>query len=727
MNPIFSGIRSALAGLARPDAPSRTTTPQGYMWQQMGGNRIGPRDSYDNVFPYVNAIAQRFSTIIPYAVDGDGQRITPDPAPITALYSPNDTFSCMEFLKYIATAILTQSHLDILVWTSQGGNAVPGGTITPDNIAGYTFLPQASRVYDSSRSNWYHQVTLTVDGVEDTYNFTRMETIALTYSVHPVDPTRGISPAMTIRKWANVDDMIADYERGFFGNGAVPAGMLGIVSETAADFQRDRNRLEDTFRGAGNNNGVVYNMIPVDPLTRKPSEVGKLVWVPFQQANNTLDLTSVSDLVNGRMANALAVPDIVRGIDNGQTYANAQMAERAFIENTLQPLCMTVWDKWQFELDRLTGGLGYGMNFDLDLPAQTDVESIQATTQQTRVQSLIALVNAGATVPAAVKALGLPEEYNRLTLQPVTPTPAPALASTPAPQLTINNTLPTVEAHQVEAAADIEEADDLEKDPAYEKAYKHVSGFYLNLAKLVRRSQNSYEDDLRKLVEQLTDQLYDDYEATILAYARERGITEAQALAELAEINPTFQPVVGNMSPADMAAVTAWEELPAKYAAAYRKRLDTVVQASAGTVTPEIRAILEKADKEGWTRDRLESELTKYCTGSRARLLARNELGNSLLLGDFYAAEAFSEEMGVTLDYIWECSNDNKTCDLCRYLNGKRVPLGGSFLDKGDSITIDGTTYTNTFMDMTTTHAHPNCRCYPIYDVTGVTPEPGEE
>lgn len=223
--------------------------------------------------------------------------------------------------------------------------------------------------------------------------------------------------------------MIADYERGFFGNNAVPAGMLGIVSENAEDFQRNRARLEETFRGAGNNNGIVYNMVPVDPTTHKPSQTSKLVWVPFQNSNDTLDLQTVSNVVNNRLANALAVPDIIRGIDNGQTYANAEMAERAFIENTLKPLCMTVWDKWQFELDRITGGLGYGITFDLDLPAQTEVEKAQAETQQIRVNSLIQLVNMGATVESAVEALGLPEPYKRLSLHKTDTTQLSSLPS----------------------------------------------------------------------------------------------------------------------------------------------------------------------------------------------------------------------------------------------------------------------------------------------------------
>ena len=157
----------------------------GNIWQPMGGNTIPMHDTYDNVFPYVNAIAQRFSTIIPYAVDSDNQRIEPAPAPLAALYAPNDTYSCLEFLKLISVSILTQSHVDVLIWTTNG----PGGDITPTNIIGYTLLPSNSRQYNSSRSDWYHRVTMDLGDGERVYKFSRDETIAPVSYTHLTLPT----------------------------------------------------------------------------------------------------------------------------------------------------------------------------------------------------------------------------------------------------------------------------------------------------------------------------------------------------------------------------------------------------------------------------------------------------------------------------------------------------------------------------------------------------------
>lgn len=691
---ILSNLRSGFTNaFGRADAPHTTPTPAGgNTWQPIGGNTIPMHDTYDNIFPYVNAIAQRFSTIIPYAVTSDGRRLDPAPPALSALYAPNDTYSCLEFLKLIASGILTQSHIDILVWTTEG----PGSNITPDNITGYTLLPANSRVYNDTRSNWYHRVTMDLgDGIRQ-YEFTRDETIALSYSRHPDDPSHGISPAMTIKKWANVDDMIADYERGFFGNNAVPAGMLGIVSENAEDFQRNRARLEETFRGAGNNNGIAYNMIPVDPLTHKPSQTSKLVWVPFQNSNDSLDLQTVNDVVNNRLANALAVPDIIRGIDNGQTYANAEMAERAFIENTLKPLCMTVWDKWQFELDRITGGLGYGITFTLDLPAQTEVEKVQAETQQIRINNLIQLINMGASVETAVEALGLPDAYRRLDLHPSTPnTPLlPSARNTTKASKPIRNT-PT-EPHLLTATRT-----------------------YVNrVIGLAKRSQNSLHDDLKTIGDQWINDVENDLMKHLTDYARKTGLKLEQVITAWAETH-TDNPLaveVQNYTQDDWQNLYDWATLPTNVKTAYLDHLETIANTSSQTITTKTLDLLTRADTEQWDAHRLRDELTRF-GNEHAELIARCETVQAQRLGSLYSARNLSETLGVRLQKVWRTTGDGNTCDFCKHMEGTAIGLDNTYLPTGASIEINDHTYVNNFENMATPNGHPNCRCYEDYEV----------
>lgn len=691
---ILSNLRSGFASaFGRTDAPHMTSTPAGgNTWQSVGGNNIPMHDTYDNIFPYVNAIAQRFSTVIPYAVTSEGRRLDPTPAALRALYAPNDTYSCLEFLKLIASGILTQSHVDILIWTAEG----PGGTITPDNITGYTLLPANSRVYNDTRTGWYHRVTMDLgDGIRQ-YEFNRNETISLSYSRHPDDPTRGISPAMTIKKWANVDDMIADYERGFFGNNAVPAGMLGIVSENAEDFQRNRARLEETFRGAGNNNGIAYNMIPVDPMTHKPSQTSKLVWVPFQNSNDSLDLQTVNDVVNNRLANALAVPDIIRGIDNGQTYANAEMAERSFIENTLKPLCMTIWDKWQFELDRITGGLGYGITFTLDLPAQTEVEKVQAETQQIRISNLIQLVNMGASVETAVEALGLPETYRRLDLHPST-TDTPLLPS----------------------ARNIAKATKPINDTPTEPHLLTATRTYVTrVIQLTRRSQAGLRDDLETIGKQWINDVKNDLITHLTNYAKKTGLKLEQVITAWAETHPN-NPIaveVQGYTRNDWQKLYDWTNLPSNTKTAYLDHLETIAATSSKTITAKTLDILTRADTDQWDARRLNDELT-HLGNEHAELIARCETVQAQRLGSLYSARQMSESLGVRLRKVWRTSGDATTCDFCKHMEGTTIGLDDTYLPTGASVEVNDHTYVNNFESMNTPNGHPNCRCYEDYEV----------
>lgn len=690
---IHAGFASAFG---RSDAPHAAPTPTGgNTWQTMGGNAIPMHDIYDNIFPYVNAISQRFSTVIPYAVTPDGRKIDPAPTALSALYAPNDTYSCLEFLKLIASGILTQSHVDILIWTTEG----PGGTITPDNIAGYTILPANSRVYDDNRSNWYHRVTMDLGNGPRQYEFTRDETIALSYSRHPNDPTRGISPAMTVKKWANVDDMIAEYERGFFGNNAVPAGMLGIVSENAEDFQRNRTRLEDTFRGAGNNNGIVYNMVPVDPTTHKPSQTSKLVWTPFQNSNDTLDLQTVSNVVNNRLANALAVPDIIRGIDNGQTYANAEMAERAFIENTLKPLCMTVWDKWQFELDRITGGLGYGITFDLSLPAQTEVERVQAETQQIRINSLIQLVTLGATVESAVEALNLPDSYKRLDIHPTTPT-------TPTP--------PAIAVREKATKTTREKNDTTTETRILPATRTYVD----RVIRLARNSQNGLKDDLDTIGQQWVHDVEDDLIAHLTEYARKTGLKLEQVITAWANLHPETPLAVDihAYTTADWQKLYDWTTLPDNIKTAYETHLKEIAHTTSKTITDKTLNLLSQAQTNQWDARRLHNELN-HLGNDHAELITRCETVQSQRLGSLYSAKHMSETLGVRLRKVWRTTGDGNTCDFCAHMEGTTRPLDSTYMAKDATISIDGHDYVNSFENMFTPNGHPRCRCYEDYEV----------
>ena len=453
--------------------------------------------------------------------------------------------------------------------------------------------------------------------------------------------------------------------------------MLGIVSENTEDFQRNRDRLESTFRGAGNNNGIVYNMIPVDPMTHKPSTTSKLVWVPFQNANDSLDLQTVNDVVNNRLSNALAVPDIIRGIDNGQTYANAEQAERAFIENTLKPLCMTVWDKWQFELDRITGGLGYGITFDLNLPSQTDVEKVQADTQKVRIDSLAQLLNMGASLESAVDTLGLPDSYKRLDLHQQ----APTLTIPVAAKRYSRNIKP--------------------QETATEKRILPATRTYVDrVIRLARRSQNSLRDDLEAISDQWINDVEDDLMTNLAAYARRTG----------------YAVEIENYTADDWRRLYFWTELPDTVHEAYVDHLRSVAKSTSKTITNNVLELLHRADVEQWDAKQLRDHLEQL-GNDHAELIARCETVQSQRLGSLYSARNLSETLGIRLDKVWRTSGDGKVCEFCRHMEGTRIALDDTYLAENASVEVGDRTYVNNFESMQTPNGHPNCRCYEDYEV----------
>ncbi len=91
----------------------------------------------------------------------------------------------------------------------------------------------------------------------------------------------GYSPSEASR-WATLDDYIADFQAGFFENGAVPAGQFIIAAACSPiELKRRGDNCKD-----GTIRGLVATMSPTrtDQLTlrpSKPSTTAAVEWVPI--------------------------------------------------------------------------------------------------------------------------------------------------------------------------------------------------------------------------------------------------------------------------------------------------------------------------------------------------------------------------------------------------------------------------------------------------------------
>lgn len=681
MPSVFEEFKQTLRGMfARDNAPHSEPYQGRWAYQSVGNSIIAGHDSYDNVFPYVNAISNRFASIIPYAVNEQGDRISTPPA-IQALYAPNSMMSCREFLSYLATSLLVNSHTDILVWTPDGP-AFEGAT--PDNVTGYTFLPSDARVYNTD-GTYYFQTQLLLDEGPRLCQFAPDSVISLVYARHPSDLSVGVAPAMTVTKWANVDDMLADYERGFFGNGTVPAGMIEIIAESPQDFMQTKTQIEQRFRGAQNHNSVVYNYRPADPVTHQTMGESKIAWTPFAQSNDSLDLETLNDVVNNRLANAMAVPDIIRGIDNGQTYSNAEQAQMTFIENTLQPLCLNVWDKWQFELDRITGGLGYGITFDLDLPAQTDVEKTRADTTSTNVDNLLKLIDYGASVDDAVEALGLPEEYKRLKF------------NTATEEQTIEDTVPVLHTSRYETTT-TNKLLQVTRDILDQTWAAIQTGDYV---------------DIEALADKWGEQVYDIVADMIVSYGNEVGRKLEDSLRHMDDddiIVPILAAIISQNN-----GLVNWQTLPNRYEQSVREHLHTVIVEALTSAQTRLQDYKAQAEAEGWSDSQLNTKVRDYLDHFRSRTLAKTERQIIQKLAEYYAASDISDLTHLTVYKTWHAHLDDSTCRFCRSMNNVTIPVTEAFMQSGETKDVDGETLVNDYETMEVPNAHPNCRCWATY------------
>jgi hypothetical protein len=59
--------------------------------------------------------------------------------------------------------------------------------------------------------------------------------------------------------------------------------------------------------------------------------------------------------------------------------------------------------------------------------------------------------------------------------------------------------------------------------------------------------------------------------------------------------------------------------------------------------------------------------------------------------------------------------HDDKVCIYCNHMDGKTADLDENFVEKGDSLTVDGKTIKFSYDDVLTCPLHNGCRCTLYY------------
>lgn len=662
-------------------------------WQELGQNstlRFYKDNQYENGFSSIRAIANDFIQVLPYGIDKTGNKI--QSSIIDKLYHPNQDMSSLDFREAIAVMSLVHPKVYILHWHYEDGILVQGGATTEDNIAGYTFLEDVCEVIVDGET--FYSV--------GTKRYTKQDVIVLR-STNPYNLSKGFSPAQAARRWTKLDDYVAEYQSGFFENGAVPAGMFIIRAKTVGDYKAIKESMQEKHRGAGKNNNVTYNYQPLD--ANGQAQLAQIEWIPFNVQSKDMALKEIFEQVNKKIDSAYGVPASIRGVNDSNTYASVRVDEQIMARYTVNPFLLKIWTRFTHELNRVTGGLGFAITYDYSIPQVADENKVLAETKQIEA-NIINNLSGTYKLPSIVKAFGFSAKY--LELEKETKM-------------------------EQQDNPDIDDGSEVEDSPE-----QPIIGYYkgLKAKQLSAVDAKLYEDKVSSVVvkfmtEQVETAINDlDDELKSKAYGdTSKDIDAEMAVAILASLLPLIS-IYGNKSRddgvqlildaglnADTIPVFSMTEAQKSSYLTYLKRVATGYNDETAV---QIRQILEDGILNGASKNDLERSLKDIILGDsnkyRVERIARTEVGLSEGRASVQAMQNIVDDTGYDVYKVWNTVDGE--CEYCKAMNGTRVKVSENFVDMGGTVDgEDGHKYIADFKDTESADLHPNCKCYVTYEV----------
>lgn len=639
---------------------------------------------YENLFAQIRPLVDEMKTVMAYGVGRNGARLPEARTPELAwLKNPNDDMGWAEFADLMFVTWLTEDELDIHVWRDAQGR-----------IEGYTVIPPECRIY-LGYGRWEWQV-LTTDGIEV---LDEEQVMRLRFSRSPRNIQKGVSPASAVRVWAQIDDLIAQYQRAYFENGAIPATITFITASTYEKYDKTRKELENKLKGARNRNKTIYAWRQFDNDTGQ--SVDQVEVKTIQGNNSTLAIKEIVDIVNDRLNKSVGVSNFILGDDSSAKYDNAELSDHQFTKRRVYPALISFWNQFQHELDRITGGLGYGISFDLEIPELTEREKAKAEIGRIRGEALVNLISAGASGAAAVQALGLPEDWNAaaegiyskgLTGELLAPVAIDYKAPAPA-ETTVDEVPSCPKAHE----ADVIHGQDctchtMDKLPPMTDEEKKL---YNELIALANKIFKQEEYDIDKVIDQMIDILNEDALA-----GKKSG---AEALSLLAEEDVASE-ILKTISNGEFYTSEALQE-----------RISSRARQLATGYADYAEELVQKTleGTESLTANEIAKRLEEVMPRARAELIARNETLYAIRSGRLEEDEALAEKYGLSVKLVWQTSQDNKVCPVCAAMAGTTVDLGKPFpneVETEDGLAVWEQDSWNDNGRITSSHV--NCRCF---------------
>lgn len=652
--------------------------------------------AFDNAYPNISRIANKFLTIRPYAIDANGKTVQ-NARLINKIYHPNQQMSSVDFRETLAVMVLVHRKAYLLVYREENGAAIAGGNINESNIAGFTFLEGVSEIVVNGQKKYR----------VGTSEYSTDEVIEIFAGVDPYGLDRGYSPSIAADKWASIDDYIAAYQAGLFENGGVPAGQFVITAPNVEAFNNIVDEMERKHRGAGRNNNVVYTMRPIDPNTGA-TQAAQIEWIPFAQNNRDMKLDSLFAQTNKKLDASYGVPDEIKGFLKNSNYASVAVAERIFLEYTVDPLALKIWTRFTHEMNRITGGLGYAIAYELDIPNLADEDKVRAETRSIDMQTVREMVDAGYSIDSVIDALDLPVSYK-------------LLKADNGGSATIENDKP-----EVDEGGEVEDSPTPATKGILMKQHSHHH----------HKIKAANQDVVDQVADVVRGHMSRQIEKAIAEEVVNKGVNDAdedkeatlEMVADLLTVLTLYMLASGKLSYAEGIKLLKKNDISTsavtEYAVSdvaksrYHSYLTNVATSYREETARQIRNILGKGQVEEWDKETIATELRGIMDTDewRVQRLARTEEHRCVGQASIDAMQQLMYETSTVIYKVWHTNGAG--CEFCQAMNGKKEVVGKSFLPVGEKLEgAEGGTFINDFADIDAANMHPNCSCYVQYEV----------
>lgn len=634
--------------------------------------------NYDNLFAQVRPLVDEMKSVRPYGVGKNGARLSINRTPeLNLLDSPNEQMGWADFADSMFVMWLTEAELNIHVWKNKRGA-----------VEGYTILPVGARKTDREEDYF------TFYSGNKTIELSRDEVMTLRFSRDTRNLDKGMSPGISTHTWAQIDDLIAEYQRAYFENGAVPATITIIRASTRERYENKRRDLEQGLKGANNRNKTLY-------LWRQQLDDGstadEVEVKPIQGNNSTLAIRDIKAIVNDELNKSIGVSNFILGDDSSAKYDNAELSDFQFTKRRVYPALLSFWSQFQHELDRITGGLGYAISFKIELPELTDREKVKADTNRVKVESLMTLINAGASPNSAMKALGLADGWqnvaNDIYAQKLIDSAQNGSGEA------VEDEKPTVATadHCEHNHSECESINDA-YEPVWLPGEEYEKQIYDLLVRVAGEIAAENPDiDLDVLKEEI---------ATVLKEAGNDGAVEGaeflKGMVANGKAAETISDIVKNKK----------YELSAEFTDNLEKRTALLVDSFAGDTQKVVGAVLAEMAEQGATKQELQKTLSSVMPKGRASVIARNEVHSAINGGRYDLDRDMAKRYGLKIELIWDAHVDERTCPVCEAMDGQVVALDEAFPDQVDGKEgVVAWEHTEWNGYGTEPSAHVNCRC----------------